>query len=391
MSDTPYDIICFGPSDWWGMNCSCTTHIMQRLALTNKVLYINPFSSHFQGIKKGLSKRIERKIKSLSKWLCKPAPNLHVFSPIFLPFQGNDIIDGLNNAFLRMQIKGVCRYLGIKKPLLWMENPRAADMMNWFDACLTVYHVSDLFSDCRYISNKEQWRKREEEITRRSDVVICVSRLLYDAKSAIHNNVHYLPHGVDYDLFRQAAEKKLVSKHLVNIPKPIAGYFGTLSSSNDIELWEHCAQKLPQVSFVFAGLITGGDYSRLEAMPNVHFLGKLPYEDIPALCAGFDVCMLQWRMTDWIRHCNPLKFMEYMASGNPVVSVPIDEIKDKYCGLVSIAETKEQYCEAIAWELGNDTDARAQDRINIAAEHSWASHVDKVCAIIDTVPNMSGS
>ena len=200
-------------------------------------------------------------------------------------------------------------------------------------------------------------------------------------KKAQRNNVFYIPHGVDFELFREAAQKRERIKELAGVPKPTAGYFGTMTAHNDIELLLWCARKLPNVSFVLAGQITGGDYSQLKQMNNVYFLGRLPYEKIPQLCAYFDVCMLQWKMSEWIECCNPLKMFEYMASGKPIVSVPIKEAM-QYSDIISIAHSKEQFTDAIRWELLNDTPERAERRIEIAREHSWDKHVEKISELI---------
>jgi len=381
-----YDIVCFGPSDWWGMNPSCTTHIMQKLAKKNRVLYINPFSSDLrEATKSGITARIIRKLKSTVKFLRQPQKNLHVFSPIFFPLQGNRVIDCVNNALLRFQIMSVRRVLGMSKPILWVENIRAADILRWFDPLLQVYHVSDLFSEDEYTANREILRPREEKVSRASDILICVSKRLFKVKSTQHNrnNVFYLPHGVDFELFRKAANNGDNSiKELANVPRPIAGYYGTMTAYNDIELLEYCAAHLRDVSFVLVGQITGGNYQELAKQPNVYLRGKVSYEQIPSLCACFDVCLLQWKMSKWIEYCNPLKFFEYMASGKAIVSVPIDEIVENYPNVVSVAGTKEEYCKAITWELNNDTNERAQRRIEAAKDHSWDSHIEQLSQII---------
>ena len=111
----------------------------------------------------------------------------------------------------------------------------------------------------------------------------------------------------------------------------------------------------------------------------------MPYEKIPSLCASFDVCLLQWKMTEWIRCCNPLKMMEYMASGRPIVSVPIHEVVDKYSDMVSVASSRKEFCDAITWELKNDTIERSRRRVAIAKEHSWENHIEKLSSQIMTV------
>lgn len=378
------NIVCFAPTDWWGMNPSCTTHIMQNLSKNNKVLYINPFSSDlFSTAETKITQRLVRKIKSVAKFLRQPKKNLYVFSPLFIPLHGNRLIDAINNLFLMLQIKSICLFLLMSKPILWMENLRAASMLEWFDSKIVVYHVSDLFEECDYTSNRSILLKREEQIRRKCDVMICVSNKLRELKASGSDNVFYLPHGVDFELFREAAKNRdYFINELVNIPRPIAGYYGTLTSHNDYELLQYCATNLPYISFVLAGQVTGGDHTELSKKKNVYFIGRIPYERIPHLCACFDVCLLQWKVDKWIRFCNPLKFLEYMASGNPIVSVYIDEIADQYSDLVSIAESKEDYCKAIVWELNQDNPDRAAQRIKAAKEHSWERQVKRLSRII---------
>ena len=385
------DIICFGPTDWWGMNPSCTTHIMRQFANNNRILYVNPFSSDLMGgkgrgniTKKGMLTRIGRKIRSLLKYIRHPVRNLYVFSPFFIPVQGNRCFDAINNFLLWVQLMLVSRLILKSRPILWMENIRASEMMEWFNPKLVIYHVSDLFAEDSYSTGVETRRKREEMIMQRSDLVICVSHLLYEQKRKCREQVFYLPHGVDFNKFRAAAESPKRYEPLRDVHHPIAGYFGTLTLHNDIELWAHCAQKLPHVFFVFAGQITAGDYSELLSLDNVKHLGRVVYEDIPVLCAEFDVCMLQWKMSDWIRYCNPLKMFEHMASGKPIVSVPIKEVL-QYEDVISVTEGKEEFCRALEWEIDNDTPGRAQKRIEIARSHSWQSHVQYISELITNI------
>ncbi len=381
-----YTIICFAPNDWWGMNPSCTTHIMRRLAKDNKVLFINPFSSDLGGgIRKGFAGRLKRKLKSLLKYFRQAEKNLYVFSPIFIPFQGNRVIDAMNNVWLKMQIRLIQKKLGGSKTLLWIENIRASDMIDWFSPEAIIYHVSDLFTQCKYTANKQMLENREKLVSERSDLAICVSKSLYQLKSSQHPNVHYMPHGVDFQKYREAADQSQTLEELRDIARPIVGYFGTMTANNDIELLLYCAKQLPEMSFVFAGQITGGDYSELLALPNVYHLGRMDYDKIPVLCAGFDVCMLQWKVTDWIRNCNPLKLQEYMASGRPIVSVPIREVEEKYSSLVSVADCKEDFCKAIVWELEHDTSERADARIEIARQHGWDQHVEQISELVSDV------
>lgn len=382
---TGQSIICFAPSDWWGMNPSCTTHLITRFARANKVLYVNPFSSDLLGVtsakKKGFGGRLMRKLKSLSKWLKRAGANLYVFSPLFIPIQGKPLVDALNNRFLYWQLRLACAVAGIHHPLIWMENLRAADLLVHFRTSYTLFHVSDLFTHDGYVADKSILRRREQQTLEASKAVICVSESLYTTYRQQKSSVHYVPHGVEFERFSSAALAGQAPPELKAIPKPIAGYFGTLTGSNDVALWEMCADKHKDVSFVFAGRITGGDYGALRARPNVYFLGPLPYERIPAICAGFDICMLAWKMSPWIRSCNPLKLFEYMACGKPVVSVAIEEAR-KYSDVISVASSAEEFCRLLKWELEHDTRERKEKRIEIARQNDWENKVEQLSTII---------
>lgn len=382
-----YDIVCFGPSDWWGMNPSCATHIMRNLAATNRIVYINPISSDLSGIRsrKGLHTRVVRKTMSLLKFVRRVDRNLYVFSAFFLPFQGEPILDRVNDALFNVQLRLLLLFLQMKRPLLWVENVRAADFIEGFHWRLVLYHVSDRFGECPYTRNKDKLLERESFVTTKSDLIICVSRKLYEAKRKTRRNVYYLPHGVDFSVFRQTAENGETYEGLSHVCHPIAGYFGTLTAQNDIELLTYCAANLPDVNFVFAGRITAGDYGKLTRLKNVVFLSQVAYKEVPRLCATFDVCLLPWKMTKWIVSCNPLKLFEYMASGKPIVSVPISEVLDNYSDILSVRSSKKEFCQAIRWELENDTKERKQKRIAIAQANSWKYHNRRLSDIIQAV------
>ena len=244
--------------------------------------------------------------------------------------------------------------------------------------------MSDLFADCPYTRDRDVIRERDALLTERSDLCVCVSRPLLEIKAAsARGTAEYLPHGVDFKKFRAAASQA-TPPELAGIAQPIAGYFGTLTAQNDIELLTWCAKSSPGISFVFAGTITAGDYSALQRLPNVHFIGNVPLERIPSLAAGFDVCLLPWKLSAWIEHCNPLKFLEYMASGRPIVSVPIPQVVETAGDSISVASDKREFCEAITWELTHDTPERRHRRIAIAEGHDWSRHQEQLSALIET-------
>ncbi len=387
--DTRHNILLFGPSDWWTMNPSSGTHAAEKLSRHGRVLYINPVSTDLKGTLKtsglstGLLRKIFRKLKSFLKAVRKVKKDLYVFSPIFIPAQGNRLVDTINNILIFIQIWAVMSALRINRRIIWLENNRAADFVRYFRSKLIVYQVSDLYIDDSFVTNRNSLIRRDSLATKKSDIIICVSKELYEWKIKSNPRTYYIPHGVDFDLFQQALASGERPAFLPETGKPVAGYYGTLTDSNDIETLQLCAEKLTDCIFVLAGTITVGDYSGLKNLPNVIFPGRIEYAEIPKLCASFDVCLLPWKMCSWIEHCNPLKLFEYMACGKPVVSVPIKEVVANYSDIISIAGNSTEFCRAISRELKHDTEKRRMKRIKIAEQNSWENHIQQILYLID--------
>ena len=85
-------------------------------------------------------------------------------------------------------------------------------------------------------------------------------------------------------------------------------------------------------------------------------------------------------MTDWIRRSHPLKTREYLSLGIPVVSVAIEEVEREYEGIVSIAETPEEFLAAIRRELAEDTPEKRVQRIRCVQGESWDARVEEMIA-----------
>jgi glycosyltransferase involved in cell wall biosynthesis len=159
------------------------------------------------------------------------------------------------------------------------------------------------------------------------------------------------------------------------------GYFGSLTDSFDQENIRYCAARHPELSFVLIGRIVT-DFSALRDLPNVHFLGYKKYEELPMYGAQFDVGLLNWKMTEWIKYSNPLKTNEYLAMGKPVVSVPIDEIERNYSDRIRVGQTKEELCRLIVEEIESDSDDKRWARARSVLDETWESRVELMSRLI---------
>ncbi len=129
----------------------------------------------------------------------------------------------------------------------------------------------------------------------------------------------------------------------------------------------------PDWSIVLVGPVrTTGETAakRLAAFENVHFLGHRDPSLLAAYQEGCDVGLIPFVQSDATRAMRPLRLLAYLASGLPVVSVPLPELESFQHHVQSAAGPRE-FADAIAAALSEcGPEARAARR-RVALAESW--------------------
>ena len=372
-------VICFGPGDYHAFTPSCTTHIMNEFWKRGfGVLWINPIPIGVPSVRNtGGRKRILLRMRSYLRPLRRVRERFYTFSPIPIPVPGGSRQSGLKEDLLRGQLRLIARMLGVRDALVWAETPTARYGMHIFNGP-KIYQLSDKYELSRYASTETAKKLAEysHALVREADLVLCTARTLWRELCELRPDVHYLPHAIDLELFSTKTDPPPID--IANLPHPIIGYFGTLSSSNNQLLLSACAERHPEWSIVLIGRITGGDWSLLESHSNVHFLGFKPLDEIPRYGQCFDVGVMDWTLDEWMHYVHPLKLREYLALGLPVVSVPIPEVVESYGDMVHVADGPEQFVRKVEQALAENTADQAAHRRAWVAQHTWHSYVETV-------------
>lgn len=399
--DWPRHLICLG-TDWYSPLESSVKQIVSEFRHRGcKVLWINPIPIRFPDMKRpDVRKKVANKVRTQSKLLRHPAPDVYVYSPLYLPvFTPSGM--RLNRLAVSLQVAALQAILGLHKPLVVASEFTAWYAMPALKRHHFFFHVADKISSFREVSNQPEKRARleamEAEIVRQADVAGCSSRLIHEhvlnvarAQGRRTDRLLYLPHAIDARIF-EAASAQPDPEDIRDLPRPIAGYYGSLTQTNDKATFLHAARALPDWSFVFIGRIAG-DYDELAAQPNVHFLGPRPHKDIPRYGRCFDVCFMGWLAHEWITNSFPLKTVEYLGLGKPVVSSShITEIATSFPGLIRFASDPADFARALSEEYAQDSPDRAATRRAATAQFTWQHYVDAVLTAFDQNGGTPGS
>lgn len=365
------DIICFS-HDWTGDPLS-KTHLMRLLARDNRILWVNSIGYRTPTVSKADAKRAVKKLLAVTDRLREVEPNIFVLSPLAIPAYGKSTVRTMNRHLLRYQVKRAMRALRFSHPINWIFNPPAAVVAGKLGEEMLIYYCVDEYKEFTGVSGQVM-ADFENQLLRKADLSIVTSERLLQSRRKIDPNAVLVRHGVDFTHFRRALRADtLIPSDIKDLPRPIIGFFGLIADWVDVDLMAEVAKHFSNGSLVVLGKTTT-DVSVLERLPNVHMLGRKPYEDLPSYCKGFDVALNPFRLNELTLNANPLKVREYLAAGLPVVSSSIPEVE--VLGLCRIADGAAETIAEIEAALLDPGPSVA--RSDAVSGESWESRLEDI-------------
>jgi glycosyltransferase involved in cell wall biosynthesis len=382
-------IICFGGEDWWYHHPHSKAHLMRKFALAgNKVIFVNSISMGLPALAhKDLLPRIKRKLGSYSKLARQTEEGITVVSPASLPFFGSAAARAANRRLLGAQIGKLARSRGLTKPILWIAIPTAAEMIGAFDESAVVYQVSDKYdaNTMDHATDPALIRRLHERAIDAADLVFYSGRKLFNEATRGCERSYLLEQGVDYDHWRRVGEGVVpVAAQIASIPRPRLGYFGAIEPwLVDQELIKRATLERPEWQWIFIGNKSRG--LEIEDLPNTHFLPPVPYAELPAYAAGFDVCVLPWETEQsFTSYGSAIKVREYLATGKPVVIAPLPEY-EPMGDVLRIARSRDQFLTLVEEALREDDPQAKRRRQAAVASGTWEARAEFVGDLIEKI------
>lgn len=314
----------------------------------------------------------------------RPMDDVTRLRPWAFPLSSRTGLRWLRRALLRLHIRRTLRRLG-ETPYAVVDLCLAGVLGGWGSGVRNVLYGTDDYVAGAYLMGLREANIRSAErfCLSRADVVIAVSTALADRWRATGATVEVIPNGVDMGGYSEADPAYPVPD--IDLPRPVVGVVGHLSSRIDIGLLEALAAA--GLSLLLVG---GRDprweperFRRLTASSNVTWVGLQPAAAVPTYLRVIDVGITPYLDTEFNRASFPLKTLEYLAAGLPVVSTDLPATRWLETDFVRVATGPADFVAAVKAAASDppDGDLRAARR-EFAARHAWSERAAEVAAVL---------
>jgi teichuronic acid biosynthesis glycosyltransferase TuaH len=390
-------------SKYDGLFESTSYTVAKHLAKHNQVFYIEypaTFKDYYR--LKSTPEFIKKKsfYKNSSDGLLKTdIPNLEILlTPLLLSI--NFLPEGIlyrlllnyNENLIANRIKKVVEKYQIKEFVFVNSfNIYYPNIGKLIPSSLNVYHCVDPLI---VGFDMKHGIKSEKIILNDSDLVICTSKQLYLEKKEVHPHTYFVPNAADIthsEIARLAKTK--VHPKLLDIKKPVIGYFGNIERRMDYPLLEKLFKTNQDKSFVLVGPF------QEESIPgwwhqtsHIHLIGRLPFNDMPSILKGFDVAIIPFKKDEVSNTIFPLKLFEYLGSGKPVVISDFNEdLKEFTHDTVPFCKDAEEFTLSINEALNHDNEEKVKARIAVAEENTWERRMKEFSNLLSEYLNKKKS
>lgn len=257
--------------------------------------------------------------------------------------------------------------------VLWLSASRFSyPLLKMVGATKRAYRMSDDWS--AFPEVPRSLIDLEARILDEVDAVFVTGRVLEARVRGRRPDVIYLPNGVD-DFFFDVAQRN--DELAARFPRPRVIFAGTLGDWIDYGAVSATARRLPAASVLLAG---AGTSARGKTLPaNVHLLGAIAYERLPALINSCDAGIVPFLRTPRTEAASSNKLFQYLACGLPVVASRTTEIEQSGAP-VAICDSAEEFADSVVAALDNAAGKDA--RIAFARDNTWAKRAAVVRSVL---------
>jgi glycosyltransferase involved in cell wall biosynthesis len=369
----PDTIVCLPINEWSALPVN-SHHLMREAASRGyRVLYVDPLGLRRPTFTRKDVAKLQRRIRQLTAPVVSVEPGIWRLAPVGIPFQDTNLGVALNRRLLAPQIRLALRRLGARRILLWVYPPQLITLRSALPCDLVIYHRTD-----DYVSlpgmNANLLKAYEIRALDSADLCIAPARGYLEGPLRDARNALWVPNAVDHRMFDPSL---LGADPLPDVDRPRLLMMGTFDEWVDLDLLRHVMSQRPAWNLVLAGN-PKISLEPLVGLENVHYVGRVPYEELPTLISACDVGLIPFRIGPVAAEATPSKLFQYLAGGLPVLCTPFLD-RQLFDGHVTVASNAPaEFADAIENLLRADSPAKRRKRQAFVLDHTWSARFDVI-------------
>jgi teichuronic acid biosynthesis glycosyltransferase TuaH len=350
-------------------------HLADQLSRLTPVLYVDPPFSRLTPLRH----------PNVAPLITGPrlrvqAPGLARLTPLVQPFPSRRGLTSITALIARRYVREAVAQLGGQVSALmsaWPQYP----VFGSSDEEISIYWAQDDFVGGAALLglNAKHVYARENDIAAAASFIVAANPIVADSWRGRGHEVALIPYGADVDAYIEVDQASVPPD--VGLDGPIAGFVGQINSRTDLRLLEAIADRGRSLLLVGPrdAAFEPARFDALLRRPKVRWVGPKPFEALPGYFRLIDVGLVPYGDSPFNRGSFPLKTLEYLAAGRPVVATDLPGIRWLATDLVVIASEPRAFAERVDRLLGEvRSPALMARRRSFADQHSWAKRAADV-------------
>lgn len=238
----------------------------------------------------------------------------------------------------------------------------------------SAYYLYDEFRNNPDGTQHPKRTAMDEVACKEADVILAMTPKLINGREMYSEKFHVFGNGASLSLFSHVK----ATEHIDNS----VGLIGNIRNWIDKELLESLVRRNPDLQFVFAGNVEEEMkpfVDSLLAFKNTRYIGKFSKEDVPAIYKMVDCVIVPYLQNAFIQATRPIKIVESVFAGTPVVSIPISGYSETE--FIRFAKTDSSFADQIRYVISHPISKESADYKGFVQENSWEGKALKLKTI----------
>lgn len=339
----------------------------EHLAALGPVLYVDPPLSLLRARRAGAGRDAPA--------LRLQAPGLARFTPVVPPFPSRPGMARLTTAICRGLLRQATAGLGGRVAAVISAWPGYPVLGSCGERTRVYWAQDDFVGGAQLLHlNAAALDKAERRSAAAAHLIVASSPAVADTWRRRGYEPALIPFGTEVAAYRQVEGAPRPGD--IRLAGPIAGFVGHVNGRIAIDLLEAIAAR--GIGLLLVGprdpAFEPERWARLLGQPNVQWVGPKPFAALPGYLGAIDVGLVPYDGRNAFNIGSfPLKTLEYLAAGRPVVSTDLPATRWLDTDLISVASAPEAFADAVEACLGRPRgEGERQRRRGFAERHDWS-------------------